>query len=232
VLLCLSAELILWQRLNLFIEKTVKQVEGLLLAAGKSQRMGSLKPLLRVFGRTFLEHVVSEARQSDLIGVKIILGHLADIILKSLPQFEADVVINPAYEQGQLSSLIQGLKAIQGHSIDGVMLFLVDHPFISRHVINKLLQSYSEHEQPIVIPTFRGRRGHPLIFGRELFSELINAPLDRGAVSVVKRHQEDILSIEVGDEGVLIDIDTPEAYQEYVVKAGKVGAAEETEEAG
>jgi len=200
----------------------MKRVEGLVLAAGKSQRMGRPKPLLRVFGQTFLEHIVSEARQSELIGVKIILGHLADIILKSMPQFEADIVINPAYEQGQLSSLIQGLKAIQGHSIDGVMLFLVDHPFVSRNVINKLLQSYSEHDQPVVVPTFRGRRGHPLIFGRELFSELINAPLDRGAVSVVRKHQEDVLSIEVGEEGVLIDIDTPESYQEYVVNAGKV----------
>jgi len=200
----------------------MKRVEGLVLAAGKSQRMGRPKPLLRVFGQTFLEHIVSEARQSELIGVKIILGHLADIILKSMPQFEADIVINPAYEQGQLSSLIQGLKAIQGHSIDGVMLFLVDHPFVSRNVINKLLQSYSEHDQPIVVPTFRGRRGHPLIFGRELFSELINAPLDRGAVSVVRKHQEDVLSIEVEEEGVLIDIDTPESYQEYVVNAGKV----------
>jgi molybdenum cofactor cytidylyltransferase len=216
--------------LKLYREVAMKRVEGLLLAAGKSQRMGSPKPLLRIFGRAFLEHIVLEARESDLIGVKIILGHLADLILKSLPQFEANVIINPDYEQGQLSSLIRGLKALQDHSIDGVMLFLVDHPFVSRHVINKLIHSYSEHDHPIVVPTFRGRRGHPLIFGRELFSELINAPLNQGAVSVVKKHQEDLLSIEVEHEGILIDIDTPQAYQEYVVNAGSVQAVKETEE--
>jgi molybdenum cofactor cytidylyltransferase len=202
--------------------KTMKRVEGLLLAAGKSQRMGSPKPLLTVFGRTFLEHIVLEAQQSDLIGINIILGHNAELILKSLPQLETQVIINPDFEQGQLSSLIRGLKALEGHSIDGLMLFLVDHPFVSQHVINKLVHSYSEHDQPVVIPTFRGRRGHPLIFGRELFSELLNAPLDQGAVSVVKKHQENVLSIEVEHEGILIDIDTPEAYQEYVVKAGKI----------
>jgi molybdenum cofactor cytidylyltransferase len=200
----------------------MKRVEGLLLAAGKSQRMGSPKPLLTVFGRTFLEHIVLEAQQSDLIGINIILGHNAELILKSLPQLETQVIINPDFEQGQLSSLIRGLKALEGHSIDGLMLFLVDHPFVSQHVINKLVHSYSEHDQPVVIPTFRGRRGHPLIFGRELFSELLNAPLNQGAVSVVKKHQENVLSIEVEHEGILIDIDTPEAYQEYVVKAGKI----------
>jgi molybdenum cofactor cytidylyltransferase len=210
--------------------KTMKRVEGLLLAAGKSQRMGSPKPLLTVFGQTFLEHIVLEAQHSDLIGINIILGHKAELILKSLPQFETRVIINPDFEQGQLSSLIRGLKTLEGHSIDGLMLFLVDHPFVSRHVINKLLQAYSEHDQPIVIPTFRGRRGHPLIFGRELFSELLNAPLDQGAVSVVKKHQKNVLNIQVEHEGILIDIDTPEAYQEYVVKAGKIQAAQEAED--
>jgi molybdenum cofactor cytidylyltransferase len=200
----------------------MKRVEGLILAAGKSQRMGSPKPLLRIFGRTFLEHIALEARQSELIGLKIILGHQADLILKSLPRFEADVIVNPDYEQGQLSSLTKGLKALEGCPIDGVMLFLIDHPFISRDVINQLIQSFSEHGQPIVIPTFRGKRGHPLIFGRELFSELSNAPLDQGAVTVVRKHQERVFSVEVEQEGVLIDIDTPEAYQEFVVNPGKV----------
>ena len=195
----------------------MKRVAGLILAAGKSQRMGSPKALLRIYGRTFLEHIASEAQQSNLTEVKIVLGSQAELILERLPQLRANVVINPEYEQGQLSSLIRGLKALEGYSIDGLMLFLVDHPFVDRHLINELLDWFSSHNNPLVIPTFRKKRGHPIIFAHELFPELINAPVDAGAVIVVRKYQDKILHVETGQAGILLDIDTPEAYREYVV---------------
>lgn len=199
----------------------VKRVAGLILAAGKSERMGSPKPLLQIRGESFLEYIVNQARQSNLIELKIVLGHEADKVLGALPQLQSEVIINPDYDQGQLSSLIKGLQAVEESSVDGVMLFLVDHPFVTSQLINSLLQWYSRRPLPIVIPTFRRRRGHPIIFGRQLFSELVNAPLDQGAAVVVRNHQSDILHVEVEDQGILIDIDTPEAYQEYVVEPGQ-----------
>ena len=198
----------------------MKRVAGLILAAGKSQRMGSPKALLRIYGRTFLEHIASEAKKSNLTEVKIVLGSQAELILERLPQLRANVVINPEYEQGQLSSLIRGLKALEGYSIDGLMLFLVDHPFVDRHLINELLDWFSSHNNPLVIPTFKKKRGHPIIFAHELFPELINAPVDAGAVIVVRKYQDKILHVETGQAGILLDIDTPEAYREYVVDRG------------
>ena len=198
----------------------MKRVAGLILAAGKSQRMGSPKALLRIYGRTFLEHIASEAQQSNLTEVKIVLGSQAELILERLPQLRANVVINPEYEQGQLSSLIRGLKALEGYSIDGLMLFLVDHPFVDRNLINELLDWFSSHNNPLVIPTFKKKRGHPIIFAHELFPELINAPVDAGAVIVVRKYQDKILHVETGQAGILLDIDTPEAYREYVVDRG------------
>ena len=198
----------------------MKRVAGLILAAGKSQRMGSPKALLRIYGRTFLEHIASEAKKSNLTEVKIVLGSQAELILERLPQLRANVVINPEYEQGQLSSLIRGLKALEGYSIDGLMLFLVDHPFVDRHLINELLDWFSSHNNPLVIPTFRKKRGHPIIFAHDLFPELINAPVDAGAVIVVRKYQDKILHVETGQAGILLDIDTPEAYREYVVDRG------------
>ena len=198
----------------------MKRVAGLILAAGKSQRMGSPKALLRIYGRTFLEHIASEAQQSNLTEVKIVLGSQAELILERLPQLRANVVINPEYEQGQLSSLIRGLKALEGYSIDGLMLFLVDHPFVDRHLINELLDWFSSHNNPLVIPTFRKKRGHPIIFAHDLFPELINAPVDAGAVIVVRKYQDKILHVETGQAGILLDIDTPEVYREYVVDRG------------
>jgi len=198
----------------------MKRVAGLILAAGKSQRMGSPKPLLRIYGRTFLEHIASEAQQSNLTEVKIVLGFEAELILERLPQLRPNVFINPEYEQGQLSSLIRGLKSLEGDSLDGLMPFLVDHPFVHRDLINQLLDSFSNHQNPIVIPTFQKKRGHPLIFAHELFPELINAPVDQGAIVVVRKYEDKILHVETRQAGILLDIDTPKAYQDYVLNQG------------
>jgi len=195
----------------------MKRVAGLILAAGKSERMGSPKPLLRIYGRTFLEHIASEAQQSNLTEVKIVLGFRAELILERLPQLRQYVIINPKYEKGQLSSLISGLKTLEGASLDGVMPFLVDHPFVNRQLINQLVDSFSNHDNPIVIPTYRKKRGHPLIFVDELFPELLNAPVDQGAQVVVRKYQDKILHVETDEAGILLDIDTPKAYQEYVL---------------
>jgi molybdenum cofactor cytidylyltransferase len=186
--------------------------------------MGSPKPLLQIRGESFLEHIVAQARRSNLSEVRIVLGHQADKVLETLPQLQSQVIINPDYHQGQLSSLIKGLQAVEKSSVEGVMLFLVDHPFVTCELINSLLQQFSWQPLPIVIPTFHRRRGHPMIFARQLFSELVKAPLDQGAAVVVRSHQPEILHVEIEDEGILIDIDTPKAYQEYVVERGMANA--------
>jgi molybdenum cofactor cytidylyltransferase len=199
----------------------MKSVAGLILAAGKSERMGSSKPLLKIYGKTFLEHIVEEARHSRLSLIRIVLGHHASGVLDTLPQFTNQAIINPEYEQGQLSSLQCGLRSLAGAPIEGLMVFLIDHPFVSSELLNQLITAFSEQRKTIVVPSFANRRGHPMIFASDLFPELLQAPLEEGAVSVVRRHQDQILHLNVGDPGVLIDIDTPEAYNEFVVRAGK-----------
>jgi molybdenum cofactor cytidylyltransferase len=106
--------------------------------------------------------------------------------------------------------------------LDGVMVFLIDHPMIYRGLVNQLIETFSQNDSSIVIPSFEHRRGHPMIFGVELFNELLAAPLDHGAVSVVRKHPNEILHLEVDEPGVLVDIDTPEAYEEHVVRLGKI----------
>jgi molybdenum cofactor cytidylyltransferase len=199
----------------------MKSVAGLVLAAGKSERMGSPKPLLKIYGKTFLEHIVEEARHSRLSLISIVLGHHASGVLETLPQFTNQSIINSEYERGQLSSLQCGLRSLTGIPIEGLMVFLVDHPFVRHDLLDQLIAAFSEQEKAIVVPSFENRRGHPMIFASSLFPELLQAPLEEGAVSVVRRHQDQILHLKVSDPGVLIDIDTPEAYNEFVVRAGK-----------
>ncbi len=183
--------------------------------------MGKPKALLQIFGATFLEHIVGEAEGSGLSNVAIVLGHRPERILHALPHLKGRVLINQDYELGQLSSLQCGLKGLPA-SVDGVMVFLIDHPLVHRDLVNNLLEAFDGTPMPLVIPSFQNRRGHPIIWARELFGELLKAPLDQSAVSVVRRHQERILHVNVEDPGVLIDIDTPEAYEEYVIRRGRL----------
>ena len=199
----------------------MKKVAGLILAAGKSERMGRPKALLPFLGSCFLTHLLTEAAHSDLTDVRIVLGHDPETILSALPEIKPKTLINPSYEYGQLSSLQCGLKSLGWVALDGVMVFLVDHPLVHRVVVNQLIETFSHTDSPIVIPSFERRRGHPMIFGAQLFRELLEAPLDQGAISVVRKHQREILHLEVDEPGVLVDIDTPEAYEEHIVRTGK-----------
>jgi molybdenum cofactor cytidylyltransferase len=196
----------------------LKRVTGLILAAGKSERMGRLKPLLPFAGKTFLEQIVSEVGQSGVVNYKIILGHHSPEILTRLPQFQEACLINPTYEQGQLSSLQAGLRAIMDAPVDGVLVCLVDHPLINHHIIDHIIREFSTHENPIVIPSFNHRRGHPVIFGRELFEEILTAPIEQGAMAIVRKYQDSILHVEVDDEGILTDVDTEEDYRQLLLK--------------
>jgi molybdenum cofactor cytidylyltransferase len=199
----------------------MKKVAGLILAAGKSERMGRSKALLPFRGSCFLTHVLTEAVCSNLNDVKVVLGHQAETLLQTLPEIKPKALVNPDYEHGQLSSLQCGLKHLDSAGLDGVMVFLIDHPIIHRGLVNQLIHAFSQNDALIVIPSFEYRRGHPMIFGAELFNELVAAPFDQGAVSVVRKHQREILHLEVDEPGVLVDIDTPEAYEKHVVQLGQ-----------
>ena len=193
-----------------------KRVSGIILAAGRSQRMGRPKALLPIFGATFLEHIVHQIRASRLVEVKIVLGHRPEAILDRLPDLKPATVINSRYREGQLSSLQTGIRALDPDTCDGLMLFLVDHPLVDPTLIDALLECFSQGGHPIVIPSFQRKRGHPVLFARELFPELLAASPDEGAVAVVRQHRREIRHLEWQSDEILADVDTPEAYQRWI----------------
>jgi molybdenum cofactor cytidylyltransferase len=149
-----------------------------------------------------------------------VLGHNAEQVQSQFPGLEGKWIVNPDYERGQMSSIQCGIKSLDQCSIDGVMLFLIDHPFVNRTLINQLIQSFGVSRSLIVVPSFEQRRGHPVIFSHALFDELLNASPDRGASEVVRRHENEIFHVVVGNPGAVIDIDTPEDYLRHVLPAG------------
>ena len=157
----------------------MKSVAGLILAAGKSERMGSPKPLLKIHGKTFLEQIVQEARHSQLSLTRIVLGHGANGFLKTFPNSRIKRLStrNTSRVSCRHSSVDCGTSG--RCPIEGVMVFLVDHPFVRRDLLDQLIAAFSEQRSAIVVPSFRNRRGHPMIFASSLFQELLQAPWER-----------------------------------------------------
>jgi molybdenum cofactor cytidylyltransferase len=196
-------------------------ISAILLAAGESRRMGRPKQLLTWRGRTLLQHSLESLIDSDADEIVLVLGHEADLIRKSLPALPIKIVINPDYIQGMASSLRRGLLAMDPGS-EAFLVLLADQPGIGPEIINTLIRGFrkADPKHSIVLPVYRGSRGHPVLIGVRYLQEALQLQGDVGARRILSNHPEDILEIEVDQDAVLKDIDTPEEYQACTKHAG------------
>ncbi len=191
-------------------------IAAVVLSAGESRRMGRPKALLPIGGLSFLERIVKSLRATKVEKVIVVLGHNPEEIQTKIRHLPVTVLVNSDYAQGQLSSLIVAIRALEAEKLDGILVHLVDHPFLNPDLVNLMIDRFYESKKLIVVPTCKGRRGHPVIFSSRLFGELLSAPMDQGAKSVVHAHAAETLEIESDDEGITLDIDTPEDYRRHV----------------
>lgn len=191
------------------------EITAIVLAAGESSRMGRPKPLLPLNGSTFLSHLLDEIRASRVSRTLVVLGHHPEVVLEAMPEIAPIAIVNEEYQLGQLSSLHAGLREV-GEKPDAVLMCLADHPFVTREVIDSIIVAHERTHRPIVVPTYGGGRGHPTLFARALFGELLAAPLDQGARVVVRAHADEVLELPTEETGVLADVDTPEQYEQWL----------------
>ncbi len=187
-------------------------INAIILAAGRSKRMGKPKPLLRFNDQTFLEQIISVLKHSDVDRITVVLGAEADTIRKSVDLTGTNIVINQDYQRGQLSSLTAGIKE-SPEDTEAILICLVDNPFITEEVVNKIVQTFKETNNPIIVPVFEKERGHPTLFSRSLFNELLSAPEEKGARHVLYSNEDKVLELEVSERGISIGIDTPDDYK-------------------
>lgn len=185
-----------------------RKIEGILLAAGESRRMGFPKPLLRIGDTTFIAHTAATmlAAVDRLI---IVTGAHRERVQRAVPCGPGVVTVhNPDWVRGQLSSIKAGLAAVTADS-DAVIVHLADHPMVKVETVRGVVKEYARTLKPVVIARHGGRRGHPVLFDRSLFGELIAAPEDQGARVVVNADPARVAYLDVDDPGVVLDLDTP-----------------------
>lgn len=188
-------------------------IAGLVLAAGESSRMGQDKALLTYQGKTFLEQILVTLREAGIDRTVVVLGHHADEIQRAVNLKGAHVVINRDYRRGQTSSLQAGLAVLVEPPLEAIILCLVDHPAVSAGTIRKLVNGFRASQAPVMIPTFKGRHGHPVLVARRLFAELLALAPDQGANTVIRKYRNATQFVDVDDRGILLDVDDPETYR-------------------
>ncbi|MCU0257181.1 MAG: nucleotidyltransferase family protein [Vicinamibacterales bacterium] len=189
---------------------------AILLSGGASTRMGSPKALLRAGARTFLERVATALLDGGADEVVVVTGAHHPQIAAEVDGWPASwpirLVRNETPGADQLSSIQAGLALVDHPGADVALVALVDHPLVSAATVARLREAFGRTRAPVVRPRFLGRHGHPVVFGRETF-EALRTPWPDGAKSVLRRFEDRQIWIDVDDEGVVLDVDTPEDYE-------------------
>lgn len=194
-------------------------ISAILLAAGKSRRMGKPK-LLMPFGQsTIVEQAIDNLLSSVVNEVIVVVGYGAKESIKTLVTKPVKLVTNPDYEQGMSTSIITGLNLVDSQA-QAVMLALGDQPLINSQTINRLVKEFYNHDKGIAIPTYQGSRGHPIIFAIKYKEKLLELKGDMGGRQIIKDHPDDILEVAVNCAGIYIDIDTVDNYHLEKEKLG------------
>jgi molybdenum cofactor cytidylyltransferase len=185
-------------------------LSAVILSGGASQRMGSPKALLPYQGRPFLEHLLEVTSHPKIGARRVVLGAHAELIADAVRLAADEVVINAEWDKGQLSSIQAGIRSLPART-DGMILCLIDHPLISAGLVNELIERfYSGAIPPIVLPIYQGKRGHPVIFSAGVYKELLVAPPNQGARSVVWAHAGEIAEVVTTEQGCVLNLNDPE----------------------
>jgi CTP:molybdopterin cytidylyltransferase MocA len=191
-------------------------LEGLVLAAGASSRMGRPKAALTVgrAGPTFAAAAVAALRGGGVPRVLVVAGAHPDAVRAALARSPAvRVVTHERWAEGQLSSLLYGLDLLDAPLTEGVIVTLVDVPLVRAETVAQLVAAWRRTRAPIVRPRIGDRHGHPVVFDRAVFDRLRATPVERGARAVLDAVAGAIVEVPTADTGVMRDVDTPDEYR-------------------
>lgn len=194
-------------------EKSERKIAALVLAAGRSSRMGGPNKLLATLeGKPLVAHVVDAALQSRAASVTVVTGHMAARVADAIRDRDVATVHNPDFAEGMSTSLKAGLAAVPDDA-EAVIVLLADMPGVTARMIDALIEAYEPQRGAlIVVPTAEGRRGNPVLWSRRFFAELSSVTGDMGGRNVLQGYPEAVTEVELGP-AVAMDLDTPDAIE-------------------
>ncbi len=202
---------------------------SIILSAGKSSRMGRFKPLLEIDGVSAINRLIHSNQDACIDDIVVVTGHNREILEKAIADENVEIAFNPVYEQGMFTSIKTGLKkASEKGEFDFYFLFLVDVPLIPSNLITALymgLVDYDSHEESFkvsvlgdcfTVPTYEGKKGHPLIIPSKYLNEILEHDGPNGLKDITNKYEKKLNRVETDEESVVLDMDVPEDYKEIL----------------
>ena len=191
---------------------------GVVLAAGRSARMGSPKALLDFLGVPFIVRILEALEALEVKTLVIVLGPDAPRIQPAIAAHDCMIVENPEPETGPIASLRVALRALQPLQPRAVLVWPVDLPHVRVSTVERVMEAHRHNPGQVVVPTFAERRGHPVIWGSPLFAELLEnkAATREGARAVLHSHEGQVVTVPVDDPAVIDQVNTPDDYERLV----------------
>lgn len=198
----------------------MSRISAVLLGAGQSRRMGVDKLSLPWGRKTILEYCFETLLRSEVQELIVVLSTRNKGAGNLFQGRKVKIVINPLSKMGMSTSIRRGLQEIHPHC-HGILIAFGDQPFLKTRTINALIRAFDQGKGGIIIPSYRGRRGHPIIFHRRFKKELLNLKGDVGGRSIIESHPEDVRVVPVKSTAVVKDVDTWSAYKKGSERRGE-----------
>ncbi|MGZ3598416.1 MAG: nucleotidyltransferase family protein [Ktedonobacterales bacterium] len=191
------------------------RVVAVVLAAGRSSRMGEHKLLLPLGGRPLVTYAVDAACRSSADAVIVVVGHNASDVTAALAGMRCRTIVNESYADGMATSLRAGIASLSSN-VAGALIILADQPLVTSTMVNLILAAAIREPQAIHAASYNGKRGNPVYFPRRLFGELLKVSGDEGGRSVIARHSGVVRLVALPCKDAALDVDTPGEYERLV----------------
>ncbi len=195
---------------------------ALILAAGYSSRMGAFKPLLPVGCSTMVEEAITRFSRAGITDIRVVVGYNAGAIIPILERLGIQWVLNEQYESGMLSSVLAGMRSLESR-IDAFFLLPVDIPLVKPKTLETLARAYVNGYPAIIYPRFQGERGHPPLLSTRCLPKDLPIDYPGGLRAFLTQYEPMAKDVEVVDQAILMDCDTPADYEEMKVYVGREG---------
>ena len=190
----------------------MNDVAAILLAAGRSRRMGAFKPLLPFGNSTVIEHCLNNLREARIETIVVVVGHRAEEVRAQLKNAEVSLALNPDPESEMGASIACGIQQLP-ETAKATLIALVDHPAVPAEVISGLIDQWKSKGSPLIIPEFEGGGGHPVLIDLKFREELLKLDPDRGLRALFDAHRAEVQRLPVSSPFVAGDMDTWEDYR-------------------